>query len=192
MENFLVGRIFVPPLQVAAEGAREEQRLLGDNPNLPPQLCEWIVPQVDSVQQKLAFGHVVEPGDQVDQRGLARTGTADHTDRLAWCDREGQVGEGAFVRAVVGERNIPEFQPGSAFYRDHLAVPFIGDTGQGVEHLLHPRTRCRCLGEDHYQIGNHDQGEQVLGHIVDERIDLASGEYTRIDLPAAEPDDRHD
>jgi len=52
------------------------------------QLRHVQLTDVDAVDEDAAAIHVIEPQEQVDDRGLAGSGRADDPDALAWLDDE--------------------------------------------------------------------------------------------------------
>ena len=88
----------VAEAQVAGDGAREQERLLRDEPDPAPQVLAAHLADVDAVDQHLAAGGVVEARDQVDQRRLAAAGAADDRGRLARSGAERDVRAGPAPR----------------------------------------------------------------------------------------------
>ena len=71
---------------VVADRAREQEALLGHDPELAPQAVGLELAQVVAVDQQPAALRVVEARDQLRQRRLAGAGLADQGDRLAGRD----------------------------------------------------------------------------------------------------------
>ena len=57
-------------------------------PDVPPEAVEVVLPEIHAVEQDPALGRVVEPGQQLDQRGLAGAVLAHQRDPLARRQRE--------------------------------------------------------------------------------------------------------
>ena len=70
------------------------KRQLRDESDLPAQLLERVVARIHAREPHRALRRVVEAGDEVHNRALARAGAADETDRLARSGGEVDVGEG--------------------------------------------------------------------------------------------------
>ena len=92
---------------VVAHGAHEEERLLGDDAELPAQRVDGDVAQVVAVDRDLAARRVVEAGDELGDGRLARAGRPDQGDGLARCDVQVDVAQHR-LRRVVGERDVVE------------------------------------------------------------------------------------
>ena len=65
-----------------ADRGREQERVLGDRPDLPPERVKLDVPDVGPVDRDPARGDVVEPRHERGQRRLARPRVSDQRDRL--------------------------------------------------------------------------------------------------------------
>lgn len=89
------------------DGPGEEVGLLRDDAEPVPVGGEVECAYVGAVGQDPAAGRVVEPGDQLDQGGLARAGLADERDGLSGGDGQGDAGEGLLLVAV-GEVDVLE------------------------------------------------------------------------------------
>ena len=74
------------------------------------ELLERVVADVDAVDRDPAAGHVVQPGDQRGQRGLAGAGGADQRERLARAQVEVDVAQHRGVGAGEGEVDVLEAQ----------------------------------------------------------------------------------
>ena len=70
MEHFLVRGIFVAPAEIVLDGAGEEHVLLQYDGNLVAQCFQIIVTHIVAAHANLAIGYVIQPGNQVDQRGF--------------------------------------------------------------------------------------------------------------------------
>ena len=71
-QTSVVGGVRRAEPDVGRHRAAEQERLLRHQPDAGPQVLLAQVAHVDPVDQHRAAGHVVQPRDQVDQRGLAR------------------------------------------------------------------------------------------------------------------------
>ena len=91
LPHLLLGRVGQAVLQVAGDGAAEEERLLRDQAELRPEQVRLELADVDTVDQHAARGHVEEARHEVEQRGLAGAGGADDRHRLAGAGAEVDV-----------------------------------------------------------------------------------------------------
>ena len=78
--ELLVGRVGAREAQVLAHAAVEQVGVLRDDADDAPERCEAEVAHVVAVEQHRALADVVEPRDQVAERGLAAAGLADDRD----------------------------------------------------------------------------------------------------------------
>src|SRR5919108_5243985 len=88
---------------VVPDGAREQERLLGDVAELAAVGAEVEIRERMVVDQYPALGRVVEPGRELDDRRLAGAGLADEGDRLPGRDLEVEAGQGVLVAPRVAE-----------------------------------------------------------------------------------------
>ena len=68
LPQLVVGGVGVAVAQVAGDGAGEQVRLLGHEPDAAPQQLGLEVAHVDAVDEHRAAGRVEQPRDQVEQR----------------------------------------------------------------------------------------------------------------------------
>ncbi len=91
--------------------------LLRDDAQLPAVAGQVIVADIDTVHENPASRHVVEPGDELDQGGLAGACLADQGHGLAGCDAQadpadGLVAEIPVLEVHVGELDLTAEPPG--------------------------------------------------------------------------------
>src|SRR3954470_10924626 len=118
LEAFFVRGMRIDELEILADGAREELRILGYKPNSLAQPVEVDVVARHSVVENLTLLRRIEPDEELDQRRLARARRPDERDRLAALDVERDVGERRCVRALVHEADVPEFEIPDVVERD--------------------------------------------------------------------------
>ena len=107
LEDLLLGRVGIAVRDVLADRAAEEPRVLQHHADLRAQLRARDRRDAAPVERDLAPVQLVEPHDQVDERGLARAGRADDRDRLAGLGDERERLDQRAVR-VVRERDVAE------------------------------------------------------------------------------------
>ena len=88
--HLVVGGVGPAEPDVVGDGPVEHEVLLGDHHDVAAQLALRQVAQVDAVQRHRPRRRVVEPGDQLGDRRLARAGGADQRDGLPGRDRRGR------------------------------------------------------------------------------------------------------
>ena len=150
-----------------------------------------IVGDVDAVERDGAAVELVEPHDQVDQRGLAGAGRPDDGDGLARLGDERQVLD---QRVRRGRRRTTTWS--NSTRPCGLGVGRAGRVGSaallvGVEQLEDPLGRgdARLQHVDHRRQLRERLGE--LARVLDERLDVADGSAARRHPQAADHRDRH-
>ena len=106
--ELVVGRVLLAVAQVARDGAAEQERLLRDEADLAPEVVAVHVADVDAVDEHRAAGHVVEAGDEVDERRLAAARAADDRRGLARRGRERHAAQHGVLGARVAELDVAE------------------------------------------------------------------------------------
>src|SRR5690606_32918270 len=105
--------------------------------------------EVGAIEGDAAAGRLVEPGQELDQRGLARAVLADQGQLLARTQVERDAGEGRAIAAGIGERDVLEGQavsraltddPGAG-RRDHRGLEELVQVGQVEVVLVHATDR---------------------------------------------------
>src|SRR5205085_11722001 len=84
--------------------------ILEDPANPLAQLVGVVFAQVHTVEQDLALGWIVEPRQQLDQRGLAGAVLANQRELLARRDRQAQVAQGPVFPARVAKPNAAKLK----------------------------------------------------------------------------------
>ena len=106
-EHVLTRGFGLGELDVVADAAREQERLLGHDAELAPQRVERDVGDVVAVDEHPPVERVVEAREQLGDGRLARAGGTDQRERLALRDREVDVLEHERVGRVP-ERHVLE------------------------------------------------------------------------------------
>ena len=134
---------------------------------------------------------VVEPADQRDQRGLARTGRADDGGGGARPGRDRNILQHRAIRAGIAECGVRRrlISP-STESRPHR-LGGAGDRGLGRQHLGDP-LRARRRPREHNQHERRQQHRhQDLHEVGQERDQRADLHLAGVDAHSAEPDQRH-
>ena len=106
--HLLVRRAGLPERDVALDGVLEEEGLLRDDAHQLAQRRDREAADVVSVERDSPRAHVVEAGQEIGERGLARSGRAHQRDRLARGHRQADVGERVDARARIPEGYVIE------------------------------------------------------------------------------------
>jgi hypothetical protein len=93
---------------VFADRAVEQKHVLVDDADQVAVAGDVDLGHVGAVEQDAAAGGIVEPGDQVAERGLAAAAGADERDRFAGLNVEINVVECVVAGAGVGETHAVE------------------------------------------------------------------------------------
>lgn len=74
LDNLSLGGILLGVPDVVVNGSGEQKRLLQNHTDLPVQTFPGYIPQIHPVRQYLSVVHIVQPHQQINQRGLSGTG----------------------------------------------------------------------------------------------------------------------
>ena len=80
LDDFIAGGIRAPERDVVVDGSREQEALLGNDPELAAKRFLPDVVEIDPVDRDPAFTRLVEAGEQLRDRGFARPGVPDECD----------------------------------------------------------------------------------------------------------------
>ena len=108
-------------------------KVLKDNANLTIQVFQTILFQVHPVEQHLAFGGIVKPRDQLDDRGLALTVLADQRNPLPGMKMEVQPIQHQPRASRIAKRNIAKFKSANDRPRRRKRIRLGPDGGLHVE-----------------------------------------------------------
>ena len=75
--HLLHGGVGAGVADVVSDGAHKEVGLLGDDADVAAQIFKGDVLDVHAIDGDLSFGHIVEPGNQVDDGGFSGSRAAD-------------------------------------------------------------------------------------------------------------------
>ena len=182
------------PEQVGADGAAEELGLLHDHSHLAAQVGAGVLPDRSAHDLHTALSGVVEAGDEADEAGFAAAGAADDADGLAALGGEIDVGEAGCACALVGQAHMVETDGVAGLFRRNIAGELGRElhAGLGVQNRLHTACTGQSLAHLNDEVGQLDQLDQDLVHVVDQRDDVAGGHAPDVDLDAAYIQQRHD
>src|SRR5919205_505517 len=134
--ELLVARVGLGEAQVVADRRVEQVRLLRDEADRPGQGAEGEVAHVDPVDRHAPGGRVVQPGDEIAERRLARAGLPHHRHARAGRDREVDAVERRRPVRVVAERDVLEAHVAAHRRRvEHDGVLPVEDVDLEVEVL---------------------------------------------------------
>ena len=129
-------------LDILPQRDGKQQALLADDADLPPNRFQPHLPQIHAVDQNASLIHVIEAGDQVDERGFARAGRPDNRDDLARRDVQTDVVQHGMI-GIVAECDALELHR-ARHLPDSDGVWRVRDFGariQRLEHALDRRAR---------------------------------------------------
>ena len=171
---FDLGRpeILSPQQNIVAHRAAEKKDILEHRRHPGPQFALGNISHVHPVHQDSPPGHLVEPGEQVDHRGLARTGCAHKGHPLARFDLEGKIPQNPIL-SLVGEPDPLELhRTQSRGGRGKLGAPIRVFDGDVRVEQLKDSLATRHGGLHHRILGRQIlQGPQETPHIVDELVE---------------------
>ena len=174
---------------VLGDRGAEQERVVVDDRDRAPQRAQVDVAHVGAVDEHAPGGRVVQPGDELHERRLARPRRADQRERRPGLDVERDVVQRVDGRALVAQRDVAQLDAPRP--RRQRRRPRRGDEPRGaIEDLEQPRPRRRRplrhaqrdterahRGQQHQQVGV-ERGEVAQRHLA---VDHA---------PAAEEEDR--
>lgn len=174
---------------VFGEGGAEEEGFLRDEADGGAELGEAESTDVDAVEEDAAGGGVEQPGEEVEEGGLAGAGFADDGGGFAGRDGEGDVVEGEGIAEADGD----------VFERDFAANRGEGSGGSGgldgggrVEDFADAlEAGGAALGEvDDPAEGDHGPDEHA--HVGLEHDEGAERDFAGVETPAAGPHDEEE
>ena len=189
-----VGGAAVPPQQVRADGAGEQLGLLHHDAHPAAQKLPGPGRGRPAEQLHAALGGVIKAGDQVHQAGFARAGAPDDADGLPLAGGEGDARQAGRARPGVGQAHMVEADglAGAALVR----LPGDGG-GEGharlcLQHGMDAPRAGQRLADLDDQVGQLDQLDQNLVHIVHQGDQVAGSHAAHVDLDGAGPQQGHD
>ena len=175
-EDLVLGGVGLPVRNVVPDGAVEEPGVLQHHADLASQVAAAHRGDVDAVQRDATGSQLVEPHDEVDERGLASPGRTHDRNGVAGLGDQGKVLDQRLVR-VVTERHVLELHPSAAhgvarglnrIGRLVLDIEQIEDPLGGSDARLQKVGHRRHLGE---RLGE-------LTRVLDERLHVAQAHRT--------------
>ena len=126
-----------------------------------------VLPDIDAAHFHGTFGHIIQAGHQVHERGLAAAGTADDADGFAGADVQVDVFQGIVTALLVGEKDVVEVDATVRNFRHRFGG--IGHVGFLVDHLGDAGCTGRALGELDEDHGQHHQRGQDRHDVAEQR-----------------------
>ncbi len=187
--QLLVGRVRIAVAQIRGDRAREQVRLLRDEPDRPRQQLGVDLLDVHAVHEHLALGGVEEAGHQTEQGRFAAAGGADDGGDLAGPRHEVDGLEDRLLGTRVAEPGFADLQV--------AVTPQLGHGCEGrndarlrVEHLLDALGTDLRARHHHEHEGGHHHGHDDLHEVGEERRQIADLHAAAVDAVRAEPDHR--
>ena len=132
--DLLVGRSLLGDPDVVANGAVEQEPLLGHDADPLAQGPKGCVAHIDPGVHHPTVDRVVQAGDQLGQRRLARAGRADERDAFARRDVERDVVEHPCAFGGVAEGDLLDLDRALGGQLDRARV--LGDVGRCIQELV--------------------------------------------------------
>ncbi|MBV6467016.1 MAG: hypothetical protein PGMFKBFP_02348 [Anaerolineales bacterium] len=189
-DDLRLARVGAAVGDVGADRVREQQRGLKHDPDLPAERSQVEGAHVAAVNQQRALGHVVEAGDEIHERGLARASLPDQRDELIRLHGQFDIRQRDGFFVLIFERDVAELDAAAQSGDDRRVFRRL-DGGFRFEDLQRPlgaRARLPRRVDQPRQLldgGGQHQPEGVEGH------DLADGHFARQHVLAAEDEDEN-
>ena len=162
--DLLVGGVELAVADVVTYVAGEDERVLQHHAHLPAQRFKRHVAHVVAINGHRTFRHVVEPGQQAHDGGLAGAGRADQGDGLARGDVEVDQVQDVTAVVLVPEHDVVEID--LALNGGQLGgTRLVRDLGLDVQRL-----------EDAFEVGG--AGDQLVVEVAD--VDHRVPEVVRV------------
>ena len=169
--QLLVGGVFIAPAQILGDRAREELVFLQHHRNSVSQRVQVVLTHVCAADLHAALRHVVEAGDELHQRRLARARAAQDADRRARGDNEVDVVEGVvFGAGGILEGHVREFD--AAVLDLGHGMRGARERGHFHQHLADALGGLGGDGEHDVDHGQHHEAHEHLHAIVHHGGDL--------------------
>ena len=169
---------------VLGDAHREEHRILRHDRELPAQVLELVVPEVDPVEPDLTARRVVEPRQEAHQRALAGAGGARDPQARAGLDVERDVVQHRTIFAV-GEGDVVEHDAAAGSregpgIRSLFDIRWLIEQGEGTLGARQVQLHARRLPADRLQ------GLVELVEVTHHHEQLAQYEHAGPDLADAD------
>ena len=182
---------------VLGDRAVEEKDVLLDDSQEATVALDLNLTEIHAVERDRAGGWVVESGDQVAERRLARSAPADQGDGFARLDFEVDVAEDLAGRSRIDETDIPEGDPardrGLGDGASAGAVGHFARLGQQVEHAVEAREivlelsdaggqhghglqEHRQVDQEHHEVSEREPAVDHLQAAVEQQTDRGHGQ----------------
>src|SRR6266446_4483607 len=109
--DFILASAGTAICDVLGDAGRKQDRFLKDDTELVAEIGQFVVAQLQSIEQNLSFHRVVKTRQEIHQRGLAGTRGADDAHAFAWPDLERDILQDRLTLTFVTERNMAEGHP---------------------------------------------------------------------------------
>ncbi len=145
----------------------------GHEAELRPQALLLHLPDVHAVHEDAPGVHVVEARDEVHEGGLARARAADDRRHLPGLALKEMSADGRLLRAGVAEGDVAELDVARAPPPPSAASAASLMLGLDGQHLVDPARGGRGPGQHDEEEGHHEQGEEDLHGVLEERHEAA-------------------
>ena len=178
VNQFLVRGVGIAPAQIFLDGAGEERVLLQNHSHVVPEYLQIVILYIYAADPDASLGRIVQSGDQLHQRALGGTGSAQYADGGA----AGDVQIHVLQRGPLGLLRVAE---GDVFKVDG-AVGHIADGVFGRcqirflrQDLIAAAQGSLRHGDHNENHGKHHQTAEDLGGIGKHGAELAGGQPQR-------------
>ena len=192
---------FIAIPEVVGDGTGEQGPLLGHQSDPFPQIVLFHFPHVPAVQQDLPLGHIIKPGDQLDQSRFAAPCAADDGGGLPGPGREGDIRQGILFGAGIGEAGMAEFHQaagkGFLLRRRFPRMVYghrcrrIGDAQLRAQHFSDPLGGYHGPGQQDKDRCHEEEGHDHMHGVLQVGQHVADQQFIRLNQMGARPDDQN-
>ena len=169
-------RFALAKVDIVADAAGEEHRLLRHVAELVVECVERVVPDVHAIDKHLALRRIVKARDQAHKCRLAAARRADDGKRLAPVHTEADVRKLILRSVRIAERNVFELHCAVLFAFAHAA---LADIRLALEHLVDTLGRDLRLRQQHEDHHEHHKRHHHVGCIRAEHQHVAEHREAR-------------
>ena len=186
--NLFLRCVFVAPSKVFSDSAAEKHVLLQNHCNAVSEFVEFVLFDVDSAHFDFAVENVVKPWNELHERGLCRTRSADDSYRFAALDVQIDVFEiEHVVRLRVREINVVEVYAAVRDFERIACVFTVFDVDFFIEHFDYTVKGRTGKHDIHKAHSDHHERHKNLHDITQKRRKIAQKHFADYDVVAAEP-----
>ena len=176
LHHLSVGGVRVAPAQVVFDRAGEQHVFLQHDGDIVAQRFQVVPAHVHAAYLDAAFGHVVQAGDQLHQRGLGGTRAAQNADQLAGLDVQVHICQCHALGALgIFEADIIKVNGAVLHFGD--GVFGAGQAAFLRQNLHDTLGRFHRHGDHHKDHREHHQTHEDLEAVGEDGGHLADGDF---------------